>query len=101
MAIYDLYSRRVAGLDAKNPEKASVKQFRTWCLKIISAVRIGRISITEARLRQLQSIFTIVTMLMFFLIGYIVLASVDKTLCKWLLSCNLLIVANVILFKMR
>lgn len=81
--------------------KDLLERFKNAFLKMKEIIRFKQIIACEARLRQIQAIIALIAMLALFVAGYKVLYTVDPVLCRWLLSCNLIVVANVMLFKMR
>lgn len=59
------------------------------------------VQITPAKYQQLESIVTLTIMIVMFVVGYIILYHANIKIFYYLLSANFLIVANIILAKLK
>jgi len=100
--IVNLFSKRQVKQDPKKEQKIRIyRRFKAMWLKVTSKVRIKKLSITEARMKQIQAIFTLVVMLVLFYCGYVVMNLFEHRLMLLLLGSNLIVIANVMLYKMK
>jgi hypothetical protein len=67
----------------------------------IKQIKFMKITLTPEKYKQIVSIIQLLLMVVMFVSGYSILISVNGVIGQYLLAGNLLVVSNLMLYKMK